>query len=66
MQFRPAFYLYAALKVASGVLMLFINLEFKSPAKNIFKDVYEVLKNVEIVTLYVVSFMLGKSSTFVI
>ncbi|XP_051153440.1 uncharacterized protein LOC127276820 [Leptopilina boulardi] len=57
--FRPAFYLYAALKVASGVLMLFISLEFKSPAKNIFKDVYEVLKNVEIVTLYVVSFMLG-------
>lgn len=57
--FRPAFYLYAALKVASGVLMLFINLEFKSPAKSIFKDVYKVLKNVEIVTLYMVSFMLG-------
>ncbi|XP_043461287.1 uncharacterized protein LOC122497923 [Leptopilina heterotoma] len=57
--FRPAFYLYAVLKVGSGILMLFMNLEFKSPAKSLFKDVYKVLKNVEIVTLYIVSFMLG-------
>ncbi|XP_043287431.1 major facilitator superfamily domain-containing protein 6-B [Venturia canescens] len=57
--FRPAFYLYAALKIASGVLMLSINLEFKSPASNVVSDVVSVLKNVEIVALLLACFMLG-------
>lgn len=57
--FRPAFYLYAALKIVSGVLMLTINLEFKTGAKNVVTDVLNVLKNVEIIALLVSCFVLG-------
>ncbi|XP_034947864.1 uncharacterized protein [Chelonus insularis] len=57
--FRPAFYLYAALKLASGVLMLTINLEFKAPAHNVIKDFIDVLKNIEIAALMLACFMLG-------
>ncbi|KAL2750551.1 Major facilitator superfamily domain-containing protein 6-A [Vespula maculifrons] len=57
--FRPAFYLYAALKLISGFLMLAINLEFKSPATNVVSDVLTVLKNVEVVALFIACFILG-------
>ncbi|XP_069689213.1 major facilitator superfamily domain-containing protein 6-like [Periplaneta americana] len=57
--FRPAFYLYAGLKIASGLLMLTINLEFKAPATNVVSDVMLVLKNIEIVALFIAIFVLG-------
>ncbi|XP_011504820.1 PREDICTED: uncharacterized protein LOC105367748 [Ceratosolen solmsi marchali] len=57
--FRPAFYLYAALKIFSSVLMLWIDLEFKAPASNVFSDVVSVLKNVEIAALLAACFVLG-------
>lgn len=57
--FRPAFYLYAALKLASGVLMLLINLEFKAPAKNVVRDVFTVLRNIETAILFLACFVLG-------
>lgn len=57
--FRPAFYLYAILKVASGVLMLSIDLEFKQPAQNLLEDVITVFKNVEIVALFIACFIMG-------
>ncbi|XP_034183594.2 uncharacterized protein LOC117605903 isoform X1 [Osmia lignaria lignaria] len=57
--FRPAFYLYAALKLMSGLLMLAINLEFKSPATNVVNDVFTVLRNVEVVALFIACFILG-------
>ncbi|XP_018349319.1 PREDICTED: uncharacterized protein LOC108752755 [Trachymyrmex septentrionalis] len=57
--FRPAFYLYAALKLASGVLMLLINLEFKAPAKNVVRDVFIVLRNIETAVLFLACFVLG-------
>ncbi|XP_014616480.1 PREDICTED: uncharacterized protein LOC106793789 [Polistes canadensis] len=57
--FRPAFYLYAGLKLISGLLMLAINLEFKSPATNVVSDVLTVLKNVEVVALFIACFILG-------
>ncbi|XP_015601775.1 uncharacterized protein LOC107270873 [Cephus cinctus] len=57
--FRPAFYLYAGLKLASGLLMLAINLEFKSPASNVVKDVVSVLKNIELAALFIACFVLG-------
>ncbi|XP_057330117.1 uncharacterized protein LOC130670705 [Microplitis mediator] len=63
--FRPAFYLYAGLKVVSGGLMLAINLEFKSPAHNVLSDVISVLKNVEIVALLLACFMLGTAWGYV-
>ncbi|XP_011309592.1 uncharacterized protein [Fopius arisanus] len=57
--FRPAFYLYSALKIISGGLMLMINLEFKSPSPNVVRHVITVLKNVEIIALLVAVFILG-------
>lgn len=58
--FRPAFYLYAVLKVASGALMLSIDLEFKQPAQNLLEDVISVFRNVEIVALFIACFIMGK------
>ncbi|KAL6420553.1 hypothetical protein ACFW04_014879 [Cataglyphis niger] len=57
--FRPAFYLYAALKLVSGVLMLLINLEFKAPARNVVRDVFIVLRNIETAALFLACFVLG-------
>ncbi|XP_046673323.1 uncharacterized protein LOC124362668 [Homalodisca vitripennis] len=57
--FRPAFYLYAGLKIISGFLMLTINLEFKSPAQNVVADVLTVLRKIEIVALFITCFILG-------
>lgn len=58
--FRPAFYLYAILKLASGILMLLINLEFKAPAKNVVRDVFTILRNFETAVLFLACFVLGK------
>ncbi|KAL0119338.1 hypothetical protein PUN28_009720 [Cardiocondyla obscurior] len=57
--FRPAFYLYAALKLASGILMLLINLEFKVPARNVVSQVFTVLRNIETAVLFLACFVLG-------
>lgn len=57
--FRPAFYLYAVLKVVSGVLMLSIDLEFKQPAQNLLEDVILVFRNIEIVALFIACFIMG-------
>nr|XP_033331623.1 uncharacterized protein LOC117223459 [Megalopta genalis] len=57
--FRPAFYLYAALKLMSGVLMLAINLEFKSPSTDVIRDVFTVLRNIEAAALFIACFILG-------
>ncbi|KAK7863740.1 hypothetical protein R5R35_011144 [Gryllus longicercus] len=63
--FRPAFYLYAGMKIASGLLILTINLDFKQPAKNVVFDVLTVLKNVELAALLVVVFVLGGAWGFI-
>lgn len=60
MLLRPAFYLYAGLKIASGLLMLSMNLEFKSPATNVLSDVMSVIRNVELVALFIAIFVLGQ------
>ncbi|XP_045778089.1 uncharacterized protein LOC123875991 [Maniola jurtina] len=57
--FRPAFYLYAVLKVLSGVLMLSIDLEFKQPAQNLLDDFISVFRNVELVALFIACFLMG-------
>jgi len=56
---RPAFYLYAALKIFSGLLILTMNLEFKAPATNIVSDVMTMMRSVEIVALFIIVFLLG-------
>ncbi|XP_065345528.1 uncharacterized protein LOC135943061 [Cloeon dipterum] len=57
--FRPSFYLYAVLKVLGGLLVLTIRLDFKAPAPGVVKGVLKVLKNVEILALIFVCFLLG-------
>lgn len=58
--FRPIFFLYAALKIISGVLMLFINLKFKKAASSVISDVLTVLKKVELIALFISCVVLGK------
>ncbi|KOB73564.1 putative transporter [Operophtera brumata] len=50
---------YGMLKIASGVLMLSIDLEFKQPAQNLLEDVIHVFKNIEIVALFLACFVMG-------
>ncbi|KAF2883909.1 hypothetical protein ILUMI_22294 [Ignelater luminosus] len=57
--FRPIFFLYASLKIVSAVLMLFMNLEFKTPASNVISDVFSVLRKVELIALFIAIFILG-------
>lgn len=57
--FRPAFYLYAVLKVVTGVLMLSIDLKFKQPAQNLLQDVVTVFKNIEMIALFMACFIMG-------
>jgi len=57
---RPAFYLYAVLKVIGGILMLTIRLDFKSPAPGVVKDVFKVLRNMELFALLLACFLMGE------
>ncbi|XP_045495016.1 major facilitator superfamily domain-containing protein 6-A-like [Colias croceus] len=57
--FRPAFYLYAVLKVLCGALMLSLDLEFKKPAKTLVKDVITVFKSFEILALLIACVVMG-------
>lgn len=41
--------------------MLFMNLEFKTPASNVMSDVLVVMKKVELIALLIACFILGKS-----
>lgn len=63
--FRPVFFLYAALKIISGVLMLFINLEFKKAASSVITDVLEVLKKLELIALFASCVILGCAWGFI-
>lgn len=46
--------------MASGVLMLSIDLEFKQPAQNLLEDVISVFRNIEIVALFIACFIMGE------
>lgn len=46
--------------------MLTINLEFKAPATNVVHDVLAVLKNAEIVALFVAIFVLGNTTKIIL
>ncbi|KAF7271686.1 hypothetical protein GWI33_015479 [Rhynchophorus ferrugineus] len=63
--FRPIFFLYAGLKVVSGILMLFINLEFKKSAKSVVTDVLTVLRKLELITLFISCLILGCAWGFI-
>ncbi|KAK5639361.1 hypothetical protein RI129_011853 [Pyrocoelia pectoralis] len=57
--YRPIFFLYASLKIVFSVLVLFVNLEFKTPANNVISDVFSVLKKIELLALFAAFFILG-------
>jgi hypothetical protein len=40
--------------------MLTMNLEFKSPATNVLSDVMSVIRNSELVALFIATFVLGQ------
>ncbi|XP_030746351.1 major facilitator superfamily domain-containing protein 6-like [Sitophilus oryzae] len=63
--FRPIFFLYASLKLISGILMLFINLEFKKAASSVVSDVIRVLKKLELITLFISCLILGCAWGFI-
>ncbi|CAB3365702.1 Hypothetical predicted protein [Cloeon dipterum] len=62
--FRPAFYLYAVLKVIGGLLVLTIKLDFKAPAPGVAKEVLRVLKNSEVIALILACLLLGSTWGF--
>lgn len=51
--------------MASGALMLSIDLEFKQPAQNLLEDVITVFRNIEIVALFIACFIMGKEEYYV-
>jgi hypothetical protein len=51
--------LYAVLKVIGGLLMLTIRLDFKSPSAGVVKDVFKVLRNLEMFALLLAVFLMG-------
>ncbi|XP_066158207.1 uncharacterized protein [Euwallacea fornicatus] len=63
--FRPIFFLYATLKLISGILMLFINLEFKKAASSVVSDVIQVLKKMELIALFISCLILGCAWGFI-
>uniref|UniRef100_A0AAR5PVE4 Major facilitator superfamily (MFS) profile domain-containing protein n=1 Tax=Dendroctonus ponderosae TaxID=77166 RepID=A0AAR5PVE4_DENPD len=63
--FRPIFFLYASLKLVSGLLMLFINLEFKKAASSVVTDVIQVLKKLELIALFISCLILGCAWGFI-
>ncbi|KAL1492391.1 hypothetical protein ABEB36_010643 [Hypothenemus hampei] len=63
--FRPIFFLYASLKLVSGVLMLFINLEFKKAAASVVLDVIRVLRKLELIALFISCLILGCAWGFI-
>ncbi|CAH1964467.1 unnamed protein product [Acanthoscelides obtectus] len=63
--FRPIFFLYAALKFISGILMLFINLKFKKAAVSVITDVLTVLRKVEMIALLLSCIVLGCAWGFI-
>ena len=59
MGYAPAFYVYDGLHVIAAVLALFMSLNVKLPAENIWKNVGTLLKNPKVVVFIFVVFFIG-------
>lgn len=57
--FRPAFYLFGLFIGIAVVVMLGVDLDFKPPAKNLFKDLKFLAKNLELMMFFFANFMSG-------
>ncbi|KAI9562763.1 hypothetical protein GHT06_010217 [Daphnia sinensis] len=60
----PAFFLFAGIYTITAFGMLLVDLDFKSPAENPFKDLGIVLKNVQLVALLVITLVFGTIYSF--
>ena len=56
---RPSFYLFSALAVIAAIVVLFIDLDFKSPNTNLLQDIQSLLKIVELDVFFIFVFVLG-------
>lgn len=56
---RPAFCLFTGICFIAALGMLMVNLNYKTPAKNQFKDLGSVLKNIQLDALLIVSLLFG-------
>ncbi|XP_037783152.1 major facilitator superfamily domain-containing protein 6-B-like isoform X2 [Penaeus monodon] len=57
--FRPAFFLYFALKLAGSICILFLKLDFKIPSNRVMKDFRAIVKKPEIITFLMVMLISG-------
>ncbi|KAK8392898.1 hypothetical protein O3P69_013132 [Scylla paramamosain] len=57
--YRPAFYLYCALKVMGAAVILFLDLDFRKPSNKVLKDFRGLLKKPEILAFLVVMLISG-------
>lgn len=57
--FRPAFFLYFALKLAGSICILFLKLDFKMPSNRVMKDFRSIVKKPEIITFLMVMLISG-------
>ncbi|XP_047496923.1 major facilitator superfamily domain-containing protein 6-like isoform X1 [Penaeus chinensis] len=57
--FRPAFFLYFALKLAGSICILYLKLDFKMPSNKVMKDFREAVKKPEIITFLMVMLISG-------
>ena len=56
---RPSFYLFSALAVIAAIVVLFIDLDFKSPNTNLLQDIQSLLKIVELDVFFIFVFVSG-------
>lgn len=57
--YRPAFYLYFALKVVGAIVILFLDLNFRKPSNKVLKDFRGLLKTPEIIAFLIVMLISG-------
>ncbi|XP_076031168.1 major facilitator superfamily domain-containing protein 6-like [Oratosquilla oratoria] len=62
--FRPAFIMYCTMKTLSAILILFVNLDFKEPSRQVLKDFKALIKKPEIDCYLLVMLISGMNYGF--
>ncbi|XP_045105276.1 major facilitator superfamily domain-containing protein 6-A-like isoform X2 [Portunus trituberculatus] len=57
--YRPSFILYCSLKLVCGVIILFLDMEFRKPSERVTRDFKTLLRNPEVVTFLLIMFVSG-------
>ena len=61
MNYRSSFYIYALLITIAIIVVPFIDLNFKRPNMDLFKDLKSVLKNIELIAFLIIVFTSGNN-----